>query len=228
MKPTLPMSVRTTEYVGPRTSRAIARLLLLAGVVAAVGGVGYAINGATQAPATVTVPISIEMLDDVANGSPQHPTAVSVDGVVVPDGARLQAAEHGLQLVTEAGYASRWTGFLARGDSALLGLGFGACALLLAPVVNAVAAGDPFRRSNAARIGWTGAIVGVVGMVAPVLPHLAALAVMTSFDAASSANPFAVVFGVEVAPLGIAALIFVVAEAFRRGTQISADTAGLV
>ncbi|WP_158274509.1 DUF2975 domain-containing protein [Cellulomonas sp. WB94] len=224
MKSKLSVTLRNTEYVGPRTSRAIARLLLLAGIVAAVGGVGYAVNGATQAPATVTVPISIE----VPNGSPQSPTTVSVDDVVLPDGARLQAAEHGLQLVTEAGYASRWTGFLARGDAALLGLGFGACALLLAPVVNAVAAGDPFRRSNAARIGWTGAIVGVVGMLAPVLPNLAALAVMTSFDAASSANPFAVVFGVEVAPLGIAALIFVVAEAFRRGTQISADTAGLV
>jgi hypothetical protein len=172
----------------------------------------------------VTVPISIEVKD----GNPPRPTTVSVDGAVMPEGARLQAAERGLQLVTEAGHASRWTGFLARGDAALLGLGFGACALLLAPVVNSVAAGDPFRRSNAARIGWSGAIVGGVGMVAPILPHLAALAVMTSFDAATVPNPFAVVFGFEVAPIGIAALIFVVAESFRRGTQISADTAGLV
>lgn len=224
MRTTLRMALRDAEYVGPRTSRAIARLLLLAGVVAAVGGVGYAVNGATQAPATVTVPISIE----TDSSTPPGPIPVSVDDVVVPDGARLQVDEHGLQLVTEAGHATRWTGFLARGDAALLGLGFGACALLLAPVVTAVAAGDPFRRSNAARIGWTGAIVGVVGMVAPMLPNLAALAVMTSFDAAGGANPFAVVVGVDVAPIGIAALIFVVAEAFRRGTLISADTAGLV
>ena len=224
MKSTLRMTPRDSEYLGPRTSRTIARLLLFAGIVAAVGGVGYAVNGATHAPATVTVPISIE----VENGRTQSPITVTIDDVVVPDGARLQVAENGLQLVTEPGYASRWTGFLARGDAALLGLGFGACALLLAPVVNAVAAGDPFRRSSAARIGWTGAIVGVVGMVAPILPNLAALAVITSFDATSGANPFAVGFAVEVAPIGIAALIFVVAEAFRRGTQISADTAGLV
>ena len=153
---------------------------------------------------------------------------VSVEGVVVPDGARLQAGQHGLQLVAEAGKANRWTGFLARGDAALLGLGFGACALLLVPVVNAVAAGDPFRRTNAARIGWTGAIVGVVGMVAPMLPNFAALAVSTSLDAAKGGNPFAVAFGLDPMPIGIAALILVVAEAFRRGTQISADTAGLV
>ena len=217
-------ALRDTEYVGPRTSRVIARLLLLAGIVAGVGGVAYAVNGATQAPATVTVPISIEAED----GRPQHRLPVSVDDVVVPDGARLQVAEDGLQLVTDGRHASRITGFLARGDAALLGLGFGACALLLAPVIEAVAAGDPFRRSNAARIGWTGAIVGVVGMIAPILPNLAAFAVMTSFDTADGANPFAVVFDLEPTPIAIAALIFVLAEAFRRGTQISADTAGLV
>lgn len=223
MRSTMQRTLRDSEYVGPRTSRAIARLLLLVGVVAAVGGVGYAINGAMQAPATVTVPISVE--DD--DGPLRH-VAVSIEDVVAPDGARLQVADDGLRLVTEAGYASRWTGFLARGDAALLGLGFGACALLVAPVVTAVAAGEPFRRSNAARIGWTGAIVGVVGVVAPILPHLAAIAVMTSFDGGDGVNPFAVVFGVEVAPIGVAALIFVVAEAFRRGAQISADTEGLV
>lgn len=223
MKTAVRTRLRYSEYIGPRTSQVVAGLLLFAGLVAAVGGVGYAINGATQAPGTVTVPISVE----TADGARLHTVPVGVDGVVVPDGARLQVAEGGLQLVTGAGHASRWTGFLARGDAALLGLGFGACALLLAPVVNAVAAGDPFRRSNAARIGWTGAIVGVVGMVAPTLPNAAALAVMTSFDG-TGANPFAVVFGFDVAPIGIAALIFVVAEAFRRGTQISADTAGLV
>ncbi|WP_407341732.1 hypothetical protein [Pengzhenrongella phosphoraccumulans] len=63
MKSTLRMALRDSEYVGPRTSRVIAGLLLLAGVVAAVSGVGYAINGATQAPATVTVPISLEADD---------------------------------------------------------------------------------------------------------------------------------------------------------------------
>lgn len=224
MKSTLRMALRDSEYVGPRTSRVIAGLLLVAGMVAAVGGLGYAINGATQAPATVTVPISIEAADGVVGG----PVPVSADGVVVPDGARLQVAEGGLQLVAEDGAASRWTGFLARGDAALIGLGFGACALLLVPVVNAVAAGDPFRPGNAARIGWTGAIVGVVGLVAPMLPNFAALAVSASFDPAQGGNPFAVVFGLGLAPIGVAALIFVVAEAFRRGTQISADAAGLV
>lgn len=224
MKTTPSATPRDQEYLGPRTSRLIARLLLLVGAVSAVAGVAYAVNGATHAPGTVTVPISIE----AENAPAVNPVPVSVDDVVVPEGARLQVAEHGLQLVTDPGYASRWTGFLARGDAALVGLGIGACALLLAPVINAVAAGDPFRQGNAARIGWTGAIIGVVGMVAPVLPDVAAATVMTAFDDADGANPFAVVFGLELAPVGVAALVFVVAEAFRRGTQISADTEGLV
>ncbi|NTW39586.1 MAG: DUF2975 domain-containing protein [Cellulomonadaceae bacterium] len=224
MRAPLRMTLRDSEYVSPRTSRAIAGVLLLAGVVAAVGGVAYAVNGATQAPASVTVPITIE----ADEGAPSRPVPVTVDGVVTPDGARFQAADGGLQLVTTDRAVDRWTGFLARGDAALIGLGFGACALLLVPVVNAVAAGDPFRRSNAARIGWSGAIVGVVGMVAPMLPNLAAIRVMSLFDAPGADNPIAVVLGLDLAPIGIAALIFVVAEAFRRGTQISADTAGLV
>jgi hypothetical protein len=224
MRSTVRSALRGPGYVGPETSRIIARLLLLVGIVAAVGGVGYAVNGATQAPATVTVPISIETQDGITRG----PVAVSVDDVVVPDGARIQAAPDGLQLVTGVGHASRWTGFLARGDAALVGLAFGACALLLAPVVNAVAAGDPFRRSNAARIGWAGAVIGVVGTLAPMLPDMAALAVMTSYDTADGANPFAVQLGIGLAPIGVAALVFVVAEAFRRGTQLSADTEGLV
>jgi hypothetical protein len=220
----LQMPSRDSEYVGPQTSRAIAQLLLLAGIVAAVGGVGYAINGATQAP-IVAVPISVEAKDGTTT---MGPLPVNVDGVDLPDGGYLQVGDRGLQLMTGPGHATRWTGFLARGDAALLGLGFGACALLLVPVVNAVAVGDPFRRGNAARIGWTGAIVGVVGMIAPALPHLAAMGVMSSYDTPGGSNPFAVVFGLDIAPIGIAALIFVVAEAFRRGTQIAADTAGLV
>ena len=217
-----PATARDATYIGPRSSRFIAHALVVVGLVAGVGGVAYAVNGATQAPATVTVPVSIETSD----GGTLDNVPVSVDDVVVPEGTQLQAGEGGLQLVDRTG-ASRWAGFLARGDAALLGIGFAACALLVAPVISAVAAGDPFRQGNAVRIAWTGMIVGVVGMLAPTLPHLAALDVMTSFDG-SGENPLAVVLTPGLEPVGIAALILVVAEAFRRGTQISADVEGLV
>lgn len=228
MRTSLRETLRDSAYVGPRTSRVIAGLLLLAGAVAAVGGVGYAIAGATNAPGGVAVPISLEVDDGASGVVVPGPVQVRVDGVDLPDGARLQAPDDGLELVASPGQASRWTGFLARGDAALLGLGFGACALLLVPVVNAVAAGEPFRRGNAARIGGTAAIVGVVGMVAPALPQIAAIMLLDGLDLVGAENPFVVGFGFNLAPVGLAALIFVIAEAFRRGTQITADAAGLV
>lgn len=216
--------------MGARNSRVIADLVLLAGVVAAVGGIGYAINGATQEPAAVAVPIGLETDGDVvASGVVMTgPVPVRVDSVKLPEHALVQAAHGGLQLVATPARASRWTGFLARGDAALIGLGFGACAVLLAPVITAVAVGDRFRRGNAARIAWTGAIVGVAGMVAPALPQIASTMVLDGLDLAGPGSPFVVGFGFGPAPMGVAALAFVIAEAFRRGTQINDDAAGLV
>ncbi len=222
MEATLRDGSRESAYISSRGSRLLARALVVVGIGVAVAGVVYAGLGAAEASDTVTVPISIADRNDDALSTVQ----VSVDDVAVPEGARLEAVQGGLQLVDENG-ASAWAGFLARGDAALLGLAFAACALLVAPVITSVASGEPFRKGNAVRIAWTGMVVGVVGMLAPTLPHLAALGVMTSFDGLGD-NPLAVVVTPSVVPVGIAALILIVAEAFRRGTQINDDVAGLV
>lgn len=226
MRTSLQRALRDSVYVDPRTSRVIAALLMIVGVAAAIAGVGYAVNGATQAPATVAVPVSLQVDDSLRDSADLVP--VRVDGVDLPDGNRLHAIDGGLRLVATSGEVSRLTGFLARGDVAALGLAFGVCALLLVPVINAVAAGEPFRRGSAARIGWTAGIVLFAGVLAPMLPQLAAVMVLDKAGLLGPGNPFVVGFGFDLAPIGLSALIFVVAEAFRRGTQIAADAAGLV
>ncbi len=211
-------------YVGPRTTRVIATLLLLVGALAAVGGVGYAVNGATQAPGNVHVPVSMFLDQGNPSGAP---VPVEVAGVELPDATYLQAVDGGLVLVDSTG-ASRWTGFLARGDSALGGLAVGLCAVLLAPVLTSLAAGEPFRRGNAARIGATAATILLAGTLAPLLPQVAALGVLDRLALVGPESPFVVGLQLELAPLGVSALVFAVAEAFRRGAQIADDAVGLV
>ncbi|WNB86302.1 DUF2975 domain-containing protein [Cellulomonas sp. ATA003] len=211
-------------YVGPRTTRLIAALLLVFGAVAAIGGLGYAIDGATQAPATVSVPVGIEEWPGSGHSGPVY---VEVDGVELPDRTSLRSVGDGLVLVDDTG-ASRWIGFLARGDAALGGLAVGLCAVLLAPVVRSIAVGEPFRRGNAARIGGTAGTVLIAGLFAPVLPEIAGLAVLDDLGLGVADDPFVLGFGVDLAPIAFSALLFVVAEAFRRGTQIADDAAGLV
>ena len=221
---TIRQHLARADYVGPRTTRVIAVLLLVVGGVATVGGLGYAINGATQAPATVLVPVSLALEKaELAGG----PVPVEVAGVHLPGSTRLEAADGGLMLVDNTG-ASRWTGFLARGDAALGGLAIGVCSLLLAPVLTSVAAGAPFRRGNAARLGATAGTIMVAGLVAPLLPQIAAMAVLDRLGLVAPGSPFVVGLSLDLAPFGVAALVLVLAEAFRRGTQIADDTAGLV
>lgn len=215
-----------TVYVGPRTTELIAALLLLVGVVAAVGGVAYAVNGATQAPGTVSVPVGIEPPEWPGTGR-SGPVYVEVDGVELPERTLLRTVDGGLVLV-DANGVSRWIGFLARGDAALGGLAVGLCAVLLAPVVRSIAVGEPFRRGNAARIGGTAGTVLLAGMVAPLLPQLAGLAVLDGLGLGRADDPFVLGFGFDLAPVAFSALLFVVAEAFRRGTQIADDAVGLV
>jgi hypothetical protein len=217
--------LRNTAFVGPRTSGTIAVLLMIVGIVAGVVSVGYAIDGATRAPVGVAVPVALHS-DAAVVG--HDPAVAQVEGVALPDGANLQVADRGLRLVPSVGTSSRWTNVLARGDVAAYGLALGVCAFLLAPVISAVGAGEPFRRGSAARIGWTGGIVLFVGMLAPMLPQLASMMILDRLGLARPGSPFTIGFALDLAPIGLSALVFVIAEAFRRGGQISADAAGLV
>src|SRR5215218_4702168 len=189
--------LRDTAYVGPGTTQVIATLLLVAGIVASVGGLAYAVNGATQAPGQVAVPVSLQV-DGAGGTGGGEPVTVQVAGVTLPGGTGLDATDGGLTLVDSTG-AGRWTGFLARGDTALGGLAFGLCALLLAPVVRAVAGGEPFRRGNAARIGATAGTILVAGTVAPLLPQAAGLAVLEHLGLAEAGSPFVVGMALDLA-----------------------------
>jgi hypothetical protein len=210
-------------YVGSRTVHALATVILIVGAIAAVAGVSYAINGATVAPAHVRVPVSLQ----TDPGETGDPVRVAVDGVSLPDSTYLEA-EHGDLLLSDWTGNSRWTGFLARADSALGGLAVGVCAVLLAPVLRSLGDGDPFRGGNAARIGAVGGIVMIAGTVAPLLPQIASLVVIDGLGLVSPGSPLVPGISFSFVPVAVGALVLAVAEAFRRGTQLTDDTRGLV
>lgn len=212
--------IRDGAFIGRGALDLLRTLLGLAGLVAAVGGVLYAINGMTQAQAAVDVPVSLVQAGDAAD-----PGEVLVPVAGLPDMTHVFAPADGLTL-------SVWgsTGLeqlLARGDTLLLGLGLGAAALLLMPVVASISAARPFAAGNARRIGLLAVVVLVVGYVGPLLPQVATALVIDRL-ALEPGDPFALSFTFSFLPLILGALILAVAEAFRRGESLTADVEGLV
>jgi hypothetical protein len=182
----------------------------------------YAINGITQAGAAVTVTFDLQP----GPGSPvtaSQPDQVPVSVSGLPEGVRVFAARDGLSL-------SAWDStvveqVLARGDALLLGLGVAVAAFLLVPVLRSVAAARPFDSGNASRIAGLAMVVLVVGWVGPMLSGLATLLVIGRVGLEGTAT-WSVTFGLM--PLLLAALLLVLAEAFRRGELISREVEGLV
>lgn len=216
----------TERWVGT-----LAGVLLALGVVAASFGVLYAVNGATQAGATVKVPVTL--------AGPEHASGwgdvqVEVAGLDPGDawlaGAPPQGVTAGTvdgRLTLAAWGSTRTEQVLARGETLLLGLGLLGGALALRPVLRSVAAGRPFAPGNARRIAVVAGVVGVVGFLAPLLPQLAGLGVLDRTGLADS-GAFHTGLSYSLEPLGAAALVLVVALAFRTGEQLARDTDGLV
>jgi hypothetical protein len=117
-----------------------------------------------------------------------------------------------LRLSSEAGFA--WTWFA---------IGFGA--LMVSRVLSAIAWGDPFDARNPRRIALIGGCVVVGGIVAPVAQDLAATAIVAHVDLTDRVST---PVDFSFVPLFVAGLVFVVASAFQRGRQLTADTEGLI
>ncbi|GAA3814818.1 hypothetical protein [Cellulomonas soli] len=216
-----------------RTARRIRRLaggLVVLGVLAAVWGVAYTVNAATQAPATVRVPVAVHEAENGGWGD----VRVGLDGVQVPDGWLTGARPSGYYpstvdstLTLAAWGSTRTEQALSRADWLVTGLGLLAGTLLLQPVLLAVAAGEPFARGNARLLTVLAGVVAVTGTLAPLPPALASTLVLarTGLDA----NPaLSASSGITPAPLLVAALVLVVAVAFRAGERLARDTEGLV
>ncbi|GIG19413.1 hypothetical protein Cch01nite_01370 [Cellulomonas chitinilytica] len=214
-----------------RIARWIDRLatgLVLLGWIAGLGSVAYVVNGATQAPATVKVPVLLAAEPSAGWGNVQ----LELPGVEIPDGWVSGAEPTGGvnvdSRVTLAAWGStRAEQVLARGSGLVGGIAFLAGALLLQPVLRAVAGGRPFAPGSSRRIAWSAAVVGVAGVVAPLLPQWAGLLVLarTGLDA----NPtFAGVVQLSFDSVWVAVLVLVVAVAFAAGERMTRDVEGLV
>ncbi|MEO3810208.1 hypothetical protein ABGB17_14500 [Sphaerisporangium sp. B11E5] len=197
--------MRGRRYAGPRFIRLLAAVTLWTGIVAAVWGVAYAINGATQAPAEVTVPVSL-----VGFADPEQ----VYRGVRLPDEATLRPASGVAHLVAQGSTIPEQ--LLARGDVAVTGLCLGAGALLVHGLFLSVLYGEPFRSGNAGRIAGLAGLVAVSG-VGGTLPHVSTSLVLARLrlDPSHQAE-----MPIPFAHIAVALLLLVLAEAFRQGGRL--------
>jgi hypothetical protein len=235
-----PAARRVRSYVSAGVVRWLASAVLFIGVIAAVGGVAYAVNGATQAGGYVDVPVK----------------ARTVAGLTVPDDPSDPRARVALRDASGSGGAVRldlagktsgsWleadTGALtlrsfdstvaeqlsSRGGVAVLGLCVGAGALLLRRLLLSIAQGEPFRAGNAARVAGIAGLIVVASLGAAVLPSVAAGLVLGRLGLAGSGTPVTTTFAFPYVPLVVALLLLALAEAFRHGTELARDVEGLV
>jgi hypothetical protein len=210
---------RESTYVKPSTVRGMSQLIGLVGLVAAVAGPVYAVNGATQAQAAVEVPVELRGDSGLLAGAQAG----------LPAGVRLLPLDDGVWTQLSAWDSTVVEQLLARGDAAVLGLAVGLGAWLLRPVLDSIAAGRPFGAGNSRRLAWLAMVVAVAGSIGPLLPQFGALAVLERLDLVGPDSPFVMGVTFWFLPVVVGGLLLLVlAEAFRQGERIDSDVEGLV
>ncbi|WP_171058152.1 DUF2975 domain-containing protein [Modestobacter altitudinis] len=215
---------RREAYVRPATIRSLSWFVGLVGVVAAVAGPVYAVNGATQAGAAVEVPVELAGVGD-SGALDRVPLAVPD----LPQGAAVAAQNQGDGLALSAWDSTIAEQLLARGDAVVLGLAVGVGAWLLRSVLTSVAAGRAFGTDNARRLNGLAVVVVVAGGIGPLLPQIGSLVVLDRLDLVGAGSPFVMGLTFGFPPVLLTGLLLVVlAEAFRQGERLSQDVEGLV
>jgi len=213
--------------------RRLSGLVVILGLVAGVVGVGYAINGMTQAPGFVKAPVTLIDADAPTGWADVE---VDVPGVDVPDGwfAGAQPPGSGSGLVSGADGrltivawdSTRIEQLLSRGDRLVGGLGLLVGALALGPVLGSIAQGRPFAPGNARRLTVVAATVAIAGSIAPTLPEIAGFLVL---ERTGLAGPdFASATSPSLQPVLVGGVVLALALAFRAGERLSDDVRGLV
>lgn len=211
------LSERSTR----RIALVAAPLLVIAGVVATLFGVGTMVNAATQTGATVIVPVAVQ-------SSEEDPAEVglTLDGERLA-GATVEGAANGTRigsdLVTSRGTlllrvpdATTAERVLSRGDYLVRGAALLVAALALRPVLRDLGRGTPFGPGAPARVGVVALCVAVGGIAGPVLPGSAASMVLSRIGAPAQLS--AVPTGDVLSSLALAALVLLVGAAVRRAT----------
>ncbi|MFD9467022.1 DUF2975 domain-containing protein [Streptomyces sp. NPDC060027] len=203
---------------GRRLSRRLAGLMLLLAVGAPLGGVAYAVNGATHAKAEVRVTVVIRELDRLSVPVADHAISEARARGVVPSGHEKEFAlrqyaddpgsegrtvrldlpgEHGatwldadMSTVTLASWDSTMAEqLLARGGTAVTALCIGVGALLLYRILLSIDAGRPFEAGNPRRLAGLAGAVAVAGAVPGFLSAAAADLVLHRVDLAGPDSP---------------------------------------
>lgn len=176
--------MQTTPYVGSRLIRVLAAAALFVGVVAAVAGTAYWVNGLTHVDAEVAVAVELTPPDSGLGSA----GSTRLDEPAVPAGSRLETTG---PLRLRADRSTLAEQLLARADSLLLGLGLGVGGVLLRRLLLSVARGWPFERGNARRLAVIPGLVGVVGTLQGLLPQVAGLLVLDRLGLVGPESPFA-------------------------------------
>ncbi|MBM7786925.1 DUF2975 domain-containing protein [Tenggerimyces flavus] len=192
------------QFMGRPETMALEWFARLVSLGAAGVAVGVPIYRLTQPGSTVEATLSVKgaTLDPGVHFAATHAPIL------------LEAAElpWKLRLWGEAGFAVTW-------------LAIGVGALMVAQVLSTVLAGNPFDSRNPRRIAVIAGSVLVGGMLAPLIQDEATSAILSHLQVAGQVSTLGTF---ELLPFLVAALIFVVAGAFQRGSQLTADTEGLV
>ena len=203
---------------GPGATKATSSLVLLVAAAAAVVAVALPVNQLTQPGGVVSVPT----LDPGALGS------LSVPGLPEDGFLQLDPTAGGLTY-----YASSlpWPlRLLTEAGPSVMALCTAVGAWLLWRLLRDIAAGRPFHPRNPLRIGGI-AVAILIGVIAGgLLQNIATATVMGRSGIQFGEPPFRdmTVMQVSLAPVIVAFVLFIVADVFRRGRQLSEDVEGLV
>jgi len=250
MAPTPDPGTRRRAFASPKLIRRLAGLLLWIGVIGALWGVTYDINGATQAGADVEVGVQVRAaaaLEVSAGNKSDEDASILVRqetdygsvltsdsglGVGLPlgipgvDAARVLLPNDGVQLI--AGNSTVAEQLLSRGHLAVLGLCLLGGAVLLRRVLISVNEGRPFQPGNAGRIAGLAGLL-IITAAGEFLPFLGSNLVLARLGLDGIDSPLVAASPeLPLISIVIVLLLLALAEAFRRGADMAQDIDGLV
>jgi hypothetical protein len=242
--PPRPAPKRGPRQYGLSLVRFLSGLSLLVAIGAPVGGIAYAINGASQAHADVLT--TVRVTDRAALSIPLGPSIerekpvalVQQPGRNVPGTIRLDlpgampspaSLEAPLRTVTvRAPDSTIPEQLLSRGAAAVLWVCIGAGAWLLRGLLLSINDGNPLLPVNARRIAGIAGLVVVAGAAAELLPAMAGTMVLDRLGLGAGAPVAPLRAELDLLPIVVAMVLLALAEAFRRGSELARDAEGLV
>lgn len=237
--------VRSRRDWLPSVSRGLLRIagaaLVAAGFVTALHGVVLELYRAVEGPGQpLVLSVQIRDLDRLRVQQATSPGSQTVlpirlqQGFVAPglhlyvDGVSsdnwLEAATGPTPLHVVGATAPEQA--LHFGGSAVAGLCFAWGSLFGRRLLLSIARGQPFERENAGRFALIAVLVVIAALAADLLPYQAARLALGRLGAGGSDSPVSPHLAISPVPFLLALLLLVLAEAFRRGTELASHTQG--